>query len=524
MKLLDNKKNTNKLINSLFIIIVIALFIAIIYILYHNRDYFKVSFESFNSDGGNKIYEWSGNNLLEGNFSLNELKNGYIIPFDKSNITGFKIESKTKIFYRVRINDEFTANNYEYITINDNTKLESDEYYDISGNNLTLNGIEIVAHVSDYDSTDEMNDLNLINNITIYGIKNTNKMISEDMDININYDLSNLSVRFNKLNDIDNILYYFIILVKYSSEKEFISKKIIKLDNNEINFNAELTKLIPLDKYYTNIESFNNTDHTINNISELKSNVITPNTSLRDIESILYKEREIDIYKVIVLVLKNIFLIENKEIQPVLNKINEYSDLKFMSNEDIITNDEFKSLYKSNHYAYQSDKVKALLKYAFELASSTGTICNNTDCAYETQTLEVMDQYNRPYYYKLGVGYVRLNVIGDEVMSPVTSYTTNDGQKLFTLLHDNKLQNKSDIDISSSKNSMFNKLMAYSSAGNEKIKKIVGSNYPNNFKVLKTTLNNYVNVDEYDNANYSPIQVDIQFANDGVYTNNNETQ
>jgi hypothetical protein len=534
--------------------------------------------------------------------------NKYIIDFGGYiNIIGFKIDlldeyANDIIQYRLKVENDILN---EYINSGEEIVFVSGNYYDIRDNNYNVNQLTILV-----DSTIDVNILDKIGSIKIYGIKQFDKLVSDDITIVKNLDTQTFNIQFNKLLDVDNIEYYFILIAKYDNNKEFLSKQIIRLNNNKINFYGQLAKLIPSSyidfekstnmntnlstnefdgilkltdlvgtitttstlantttstlantttttnpadttttnpiatigqstegtvntnqtttntadtsvKAPTSTEPFNNTlnnntlainanDGSNKDVNSLNKNTnvlkISDTTSLSDAARILEKYDTASLIDVFKLILKNRYLENDKDTRLLLEEINDYSSMKFLNNGIGDDKDTFIRKWGQNYYYYQSDEVKVLLKYVYDLIENYADACNEFSCLVSSPKLDITDTFDNPYYYKVGVGYIRLDVLGNEIYSPITSYR-NEGEVLFTMKEDViKLNEENELTTG---DNLYNKLKMVNNVDIKKIRGIIGSNYPNNFSISTQNLKDYVDVDEYKDNKYSPIQFDI---------------
>lgn len=463
------------------------------------------------------------------------------------NIVGFKIDtfdiSVKPVKFRLHVKTDILD---EFVTLNKNVVFTTGKYYDIRNSNYIVNKLLLVKENVDSD----IDDLNNISNIKIYGITQFDKLVSEDIDIVPSYDTGKFTINFKKLTEIDNIEYYYIVVAKYNRYKEFLNKKIIRLNNNKINFIAELKKLVPLEYIDLEIiptttttsatignifnldlndlvnvstetttvsENFDDSDTTPttttttkfnskNELIKLMNGKINNTTTLKEASIILHKYRNDELMDVYKLILKNQYLENNKDVAPLLNNINEYSTMKFLSDTIIEDNESFKRKYMQNYYHYQSDEIKLLLTYVYDLIENYEDACNDYNCTIVTPTLDIYDNSNYPYYYKIGVGYVRLDILGNEIYSPVTTYR-NKGEILFKLIPDEKLS-LTEKELTTGED-LYNKLKLVNNNDVRSIQSIIGSNYPNNFYISEQNLNDYVELDKYKQNKYSPIQFNI---------------
>jgi hypothetical protein len=459
----------------------------------------------------------------------------YILDLsDYVNISGVQIDVFDKYknevnTYRLKIENDMLN---EYISFNDTVIFKMGKYYDIKENNYNTNKLLLLANIND-----DISLLNKISSIKIYGIKQFDKLIDENIKIIKNTDTNRFSIEFKKL-DINDIEYYYVIIAKYDNNKNFLNKQIIRLNNNKINFYSKLTKLIP-SKYinYPDDDTIidipdiiDNSDKvslndllnssitipittnpittnpitTTTELYRLQNTKINENTSLKEASIILkeFKSSELlDVYK---LIIKNKFLENNKDTIKVLENINEYSTMKFLDSDIGDNRNTFIRKYEQNYYAYQSDEIKELLKYLYDLIESYND-CNDYICTLSTPKLDIKDSNDLLYYYKIGIGYVRLDVLGNEIYSPLSSYKDENGNVLITL-DDNKLTLEEELTTG---DSLYNKLKLVNNLETSRLKNIIGSNYPNNFNISEQNLKDYVNLDEYNKNKYSPIQVNI---------------
>ena len=187
--------------------------------------------------------------------------------------------------------------------------------------------------------------------------------------------------------------------------------------------------------------------------------------------------------------------------------INNYTSLKFLdSTKTEYTVADFKDKYKQNYFYYQNETVKKLIEHLFELIGGNNVLygCKKGSCVYTTNELEPTDEFGYPYYYKIGIGYISIDYNGNEVFSPITTYTNKDDEKLLKIIDvEDPTALLDDADT------LYNKLTIFNNAGYNEIRKFIGSSYPNNFNVLQSTLDNNINVDDYEDSVYSPIQVNV---------------
>jgi hypothetical protein len=452
----------------------------------------------------------------------------YILNLDGYiNIIGFKVntfKNVNKIIkYRLKVENDLLN---EYVAINGNSEFKTGEYYDIRNNNYNINQLLLMNSVNG-----DLNDLNEIKSIKFYGIRQFDKLIDEDIQITKNYDTKTFNIEFKKLLDVDNIEYYFVVIGKYDNNKEFLSKQIIRLNNNKINFFAELEKLVPKQYIKYPGQQYNQPTITTSTVSELelsdllgsdefkntviklKTSQIDKETTLKETAEILIKYRKEELLDVFKLILKNQYLETNKDVHALLININEYSKMKFINSNDTTkeTNESFVRKYKQNHYYYQSDEIKGLLKFVFDMIENFEDACNDFNCSITSPQLDILDNYKFPFYYKVGVGYVRLDVLGNEIYSPITSYREN-GEVLFTMEKDVSASLKDD-ELTTGDN-LFNKLKMVNNVDVKTLRGVIGSNYPNNFNISEQNLQDYVSLDEYKDNKYSPIHFNINIIDE----------
>ena len=504
-------------------IALISLALIIVVIIYYNK-----SLEGMTSNigFGNKAKEFTFNektgkvsNVLQ---LYNNKNDKYVLNLDSYvNIIGFRIDTfdNSTIRYRIKVENELLN---EYFSINNNNEFKSGKYYDIRKNNYNVNQLLLTNDIN----SDNLDPLNNIKSIKIYGIRQFDKLVDDDIEIIPNYDTKTMSIEFNKLLDVKNIEYYFAVIAKYDKNNEFLSKQIIRINNNKINFIAELEKLIPNQfikyPFNTTTTQASTTTTTMppfilssiledfdNNNKEIKigKGKIDENTSIKEAANILINYDENELLDVFKLILKNKYLNSDKNVDNLLIYINEYSTMKFLKSGDTsqTTNKDFKTNYENNYYYYQSDYIKELLKYVYDLIENYDDNCNNYSCAITSPKLDILDRNGFPFKYKIGVGYTRLDVLGNEIYSPITPYRDNNGEVLITMVKDKK---KTDDELSTGDN-LFNKLKLINKSAVKELKGIIGSNYPNNFEITEQNLQDYVNLDEYIENNYSPIQFDV---------------
>lgn len=457
-----NKLKINK--NLIYILLLIILLFIIIYKIYNS------SFEKFNNLYGNIIY--NGNNDI-------------ILLNDKGYISGFivninNINDNDDKYFKIKFDNE-------YLNIDDNDKLLYNKYYDMNDLNIVTDNI--IIEKSDKN--------NIIKKIKIYGILNNDNKL-DIPTVNINNELKSITVNFNKIKNVTDIISYLILIVKYNHNKEFIYKKIINLDSGYVNFNAEIMNIL-----------------TNNNLN------ITETSDLLDIYNISsleeYKKKKL--YK---LIIKNKYNKKqnNEVVVDILNELNEISTLKFNIPDSI---DDFIESYNENIYYYQSYLIKDLLKYLYNLLKNNCLDndnicidnCNLVECSYTFNNLENMDIYNNKYYYKIGIGYYRLNEKGEEIMSNIRTYVDNNGNKLLTLLdEDNKKKNSNNILMDDY--NIYNNLTDISDSYYDDVRSgvnSIGSNYPSNFYISSddenNNLNNNICLKDYIDKSSSPIKINI---------------
>lgn len=453
----------------------------------------------------------------------------YILNLDGYiNIIGFKVDTFTGvnkiIKYRLKVENDLLN---EYVAINGNNEFKTGEYYDIRNSNYNINQLLLMG-----DINGGLDNLTEVESIKFYGIRQFDKLIDEDIEITKNYDTKTFNVEFKKLLDVDNIEYYFVVIGKYDNNKEFLSKQIIRLNNNKINFFAELEKLVP--KQYINYPGQQSNQPTITTIAEvselslsdilggeefnntiitLGTSQIDKETTLKETAEILIKYRKEELQDVFKLILKNQYLETNKDVHALLTNINEYSKMKFLNPSDTTeeTNESFVRKYKQNHYYYQSNEIKELLKFVFDMIENFEDACNDFNCSITSPQLDVLDNNKFPFHYKVGVGYVRLDVLGNEIYSPITSYREN-GEPLFTMEKDVRASLK-DGELTTGDN-LFNKLKMVNNVDVKTLRGVIGSNYPNNFNISEQNLQDYVDLDEYKDNKYSPIQFNVNIIDE----------
>jgi hypothetical protein len=523
----------NKFINKygLYILTIITFVIVLIIIAF----FFKQIRNGFVSEFGNVAKEFKFNNV-NGERISDVLKtpdteiNKYLLKLDNYvNITGFKVELFSEyvdkiIEYQLKVETDLVN---EYVKSGNDNVFKAGRYYDIKNSNYNINELFILM-----EATSDITDLDKIGTIKIYGITQFNKLVDDDINIIKNYDTQSINIQFNKIRDIQNIEYYFVLIAKYNINKDFISKQIIRLNNNKINFIAKLETLIP-SKYIDYSENVDSTiipkTTTLNDDLTLKDFIsekfepikINKSSSLSDVASILseYKKEELlDVFK---LILQNQYLDNNKEVSLLLKNINDYSTMKFLdSEEEGDDKDTFIRKWDQNYYYYQSEEIKKLLQYVYDLIENYEDACTDYSCLISTPKLEVLDSYSNPFYYKVGVGYVRLDILGNEIFSPITSYRNSDGEVLFTMQKDSKTLLENDITTG---DNLYNKLKIINNTDVKRIRGIIGSNYPNNFQISEQNLKDYVDLDEYTYNKYSPIQFNINITDNPISTTQNPT-
>lgn len=488
--LINNKMN--KFINIILFALVIVL--VLVFII---RSNIRVGFTTDIDDlYGNIIYTWN----KESDKALDSTDSNMIInlPFNH-NIDGILINSDVDLHFKLKIVDNTSSMNNEFISVNKNTRLETNKYYDLKKLAINTSQIHIVPFINN-DGTSS--DISGINKINIYGTK-TEDLMLDDIVVLVKEN-NTLSIEFKKHDNIENIKNYYVIIVKYDYKKNYISKKIINIDNNLINFKLEAKNILP-DKYHNLVSSQDNTT---------EEPEINPAVSLKTIELLINEKDKSILLDTFKLVIKYLFVSNQNTVFTSLQKINEYASMKFMNPETTnITNEDFKKNYENNNYFYQNEIVKALLQYLYELTntSNTSKICEAESCYFSTEKLAETDDFNLPFYYKIGIGFNRLDVNGDMITSPITTYTTKTGDKLFTLNKDQQDLNNS---FEYNTDTLYNKMMINADASNKKIRKFIGENYPNNFNVLESTLKDFIDIDKYENKKYSPIQVNVEVTND----------
>lgn len=505
--------------------------------------FYKKAIDGFNSGFGNiaKEFNFSQNDTEKLSNKLaqpDDLNDRYILNLeDYVNIIGFKIDTHNNIpiNYRLYVKNDILN---EYINVNNNFIFRTGQYYDIRNNNYNINKLLLVKENLNSDIT----ELNNISSIKIYGITQFDKLVDENINIKKSYDTGRFTIEFKKISGVNNIEYYYIVIAKYDRYKEFLNKKIIRLNNNKINFIAELKKLIPLE--YIKLESdnistvttslnggssnpfilslddlltpatnkssseaFTSTQANTNELINVMEQKISNTTTIKEASVILNNYRKNELIKVYKLILKNQYLENNKSVAPLLENINDYSTMKFLSSNVGDDNNSFKRKYTQNHYHYQSDEVKELLTYVNDLVENYEDACDDYKCTIISPKLEILDNAGFPYLYKVGVGYVRLDVLGNEIYSPVTSYKENDGEVLFKM-QPNEGESLTEEELTTGDN-LFNKIKMVNNASVKKLQGIIGSNYPNNFYMSDQNLQNYVNLDEYKKNKYSPIQFNV---------------
>jgi hypothetical protein len=511
--------NSNKYI--LYILKALLLISIIIGIIY----FFKSEKNGFNANFGNMVKEFKFSNIDSKRLTDilkipdEEETIKYILNLDTYiNITGFKVElfdeyEDVIIKYRLKVENDLIN---EYVKSNGEIEFKAGEYYDIRDSNYNIKQLFILM-----DSTTDIKELDKIASIKIYGIKQYDKIIDDDITVIKNYDTQQINIQFNKLRDIDNIEYYFIIIAKYNNNKEFLSKQIIRLNNNKINFTAKLEKLIPSEyiDYSTSISVPNITspnltgEITLEDILKKKSSEsfeqskITEKTTLKEASNILSKYKKDELLDIFKLILHNQYLENDKNVSTLLENINDYSNMKFLDNGIGDDNETFIRKWEQNYYYYQNEEIKQLLKYTYDLIENYNDSCTEYTCLISSPKLDVVDAYDNPYYYKVGVGYIRLDVLGNEIFSPITSYRDK-GEVLFTI----KKDYYSSEEEETTGDNLYNKLNMVNNVAIKNIRGIIGSNYPNNFYISEQNLKDYVDLDEYKDNKYSPIQFNINIT------------
>lgn len=485
--------------NSYKNVIILILVVIIFYMLYQNK---KVN-ETFQN-----IYPEV---IINNNKQITGTEKGFIVNFEKFiNIEGVKLNIDNVVSYYLKIDNEIIVD--ENLKTN---KLKTNTYYNLSKNNYTVNKIEII-----YD------EINIINeypdySIDIYGLDNDDKEEGHMIDlnnntnnvVNIDYDRKQITVSFDKIIDEENrlnIVYYAIVLVKYDYNKKFINKVIIPIKNNVINFKQELMKIIGAEKY--NSEKYetitNNDDESVLTLNDIK-NIYTDEYSDADFIE------KLNIMKLLITYLYYNTNTANDKIS-ILQEINDYSENKFISDisdSNLLT--KFIDNFEKNIYNNQSNEVKELLNHFYILNNSTGSVCSTDKCSYTTMKLDDYDLYKRPFYYKLGITYVRKNVKGDEVMSSnISTFLPDNNNQLFTMIKDYR----GDVDEANLEPSLYEKLNIHNIKNINELRNIIGSNYPNNFQIFENNLNKYVNINEYENKKYSPVQINVNFVADETET------
>lgn len=481
-------------LNNILIFIFIIIIITFIYLYFinnkHNDTFILNSNIILNINENNKNTYLKPNRDLSG--TIINLVNYY-------NITSFYITTydNETLEMNIKIDNEL-------LTYNNSSVLESNVHYDISNKNYNINKFELLLIDSDYNEI-----ISRIKNIQIYGYINEYDTIkinyidndNKDNGSYIDYKNNKLILNFNKLNN-KNIIEYIVIVVKYNNKRELINKYLINLNSLNYDFYLELEKKIP--KHLINFNNIN---------SNITNNQISEHTPFISVKEILKQNGYYNYNEIFNIFIKYYYYKYINEPEPnnfkiILDFINNYSNKKIQTN---ITKNTFLVNYESNLYYTLDEDIRKLIDFLYNLIKDEEHInkCNNLTCNAVVLDLDIVDEFNEPFYYKIGITYTYSSSTGREILyDKITTFIPKYKDDIFNMLDvddNNKSKNTNSTLLDMS---LFDKLNVLNTTNINKLKSIVGVQYPNTFNITTENIKKFIDIKDHKDIIASPILIE----------------